>query len=308
MSLIQKQMLDPTRLRYLFYTDVCGGIRQAAEELQVSPSTVSRQIAVLESELQLTLLERHGRKVKTTEVGNTLCEYYRSQRSADIQLRARLDDFRNLKRGLIRLSMGEGFGEWMVNGPLRAFQMRYPGVDLDIRIHPTAETVRAILEDRADIGVTYFAPNDRDLRFHARSDVPMCVVVHKDHPLTRLGRAPRLTDVIKYPIGMLHPEFGGRQITDLIARSENIVLRPTLTANSYLIVRKFALLGEGVFVMPFRPSPQRELDDNLVPLPLDYASKISSQTQVITRAERHLTHATRTLLQFLIESGEFERI
>lgn len=36
----------------------------------------------------------------------------------------------------------------------------YPGIDFDIRIHPTAETVRAILEDEADIGVTCFASND----------------------------------------------------------------------------------------------------------------------------------------------------
>ncbi|MCD1262614.1 LysR family transcriptional regulator [Shinella sumterensis] len=298
-------MLDPTRLRYLFYTDACGGIRQAAEELKVNPSSISRQIAVLEGELQLTLLEKHGRKVKVTETGSALCEYYRTQRSADIQLRARLDEFRNIKRGLIRLSMGEGFGEWVVNGPLRAFQTQYPGIDLDIRIHPTDETVRAILEDEADIGVTYFAPNDRDLKFHARSDVPICVVVHRDHPLTRLGRDPRLTDVVDYPIGMLHPEFGGRQVTDLIARSENVVLRPSLTANSYAIVRKFVLLGEGVFLMPFRPSPQRELDDELVPLPLDYASKVTSQTQVITRSERHLTNAMRMLIKSLIESGQF---
>lgn len=299
-------MLDPVRLRYLFYTDTCGGVRQAAEELQVNPSSISRQISALEDELQLTLLEKHGRRVKVTEIGSALCEYYRAQRSADIQLRARLDEFRNIKRGLIRLSMGEGFGEWVVNGPLRAFQTRYPGINLDIRIHPTAETVRAILEDDADIGVTYFAPNDRDLKFHARSDVPICVVVHRDHPLAALGRNPKLTDVVRYPIGMLHSEFGGRQVTDLIARSENVVLRPTLTANSYTIVRKFVLLGEGVFLMPFQPSPQRELDDKLVPLPLDYAAKITSQTQVVTRNERHLTNAMRMLIKSLIESGEFD--
>lgn len=299
-------MLDPTRLRTLFFVDTHGGIRQAAEQLHLSPSTISRQVTQLEAELNLTLLEHHGRNVRLTEVGRTLCEYYRSQQSADIQLRARLDEFRNIRRGLIRLSIGEGFLEWLVNDPLREFQLKYPGIDLEIIMHATSETVQAILDDDADIGVTYFAPNDRDLKFHARSEVPICVVVHRDHPLTRLGRDPKLGDVIAYPVGLLRPEFGGRQITDLIFRSENVVIRPKLVANSYRVLRTFVGLGQGVFIMPYRPSPQREISDALVALPLNYATKVTSQTQIITRTDRHLTNAMRTLLHFMIESGEFE--
>lgn len=301
-------MLDPQKLRYLFFVDSHGGVRQAADHLNVSPSTVSRQIALLESDLNLILLEHTGRRVRLTEVGRTLCDYYRDQQSADIQLRARLDEFRNVKRGLIRLSIGEGFAEWVVNHPLRAFQMQYPGVDLEVMVHPTLATVQAILEDEADIGVTYFAPNDRHLKVHARSDVPICAVVHKDHPLTRLGKDPTLADVLDYPVGLLGLEFGGRQITDLIARMENLVIRPKLVANSYRILRNFVSLGSGVFIMPYRPSPQREISDDLVPLPLNYATKMTSQTQIITRKDRHLTNAMRTLLQFLIDSGEFEAL
>ncbi|PZU21327.1 MAG: hypothetical protein DI589_14960 [Shinella sp.] len=299
-------MLDPVKLRYLFFVDAYGGIRQAADYLNVSPSTISRQVSQLEAELNLILLEHIGRNVRVTEVGRTLCDYYRSQQSADIQLRARLDEFRDVRRGLIRLSIGEGFVEWLVNQPLKDFQLQYPGVNLEVMVHPTSATVQALLDDEADIGVTYFAPNDRHLRFHARSDVPICAVVHKDHPLVRLGKDPTFADVLAYPIGLLDVEFGGRQITDLIARTENVVIRPKLVANSYRILRNFVSLGRGVFIMPYRPSPQREMSDDLVPLPLSYATKVTSQTQIITRMDRHLTNAMRTLLQFLIDSGEFD--
>ena len=301
-------MIDPIKLRYLYHASLYGGIRHAAEELQVSPSTVSRQIALLEEELKLTLLERDGRNVRTTEVGRALCEYYRAQQSAEIQLRDKLDEYRHVKRGRIRLSIGEGFAEWIINHPLRAFQAQYPSIELDINIQPTHDSVQAILDDEADIAITYFAPNDRNLKFHARSEVPICVVVHEDHPLTKLGKNPQLTDVFQCPLGLLHESFGGRQITDFIARSENIELRPVLTANSYNVIRFFVSLGKGVFIMPYRPSPQRELKNNLQALILDYATVVTSQTQVITRADRHLTIATRTLLNMLIDTGEFEII
>ena len=301
-------MLNPDRLKSLFFTDMYGGIRQAADVLEMSASSVSRQIARLEEEIGLTLIERHGRNVRLTEVGLALCEYYRNQRSADLQLQARMDEFRGMQRGMIRLSIGEGFSEWVVNNPLRAFQKHFPGITLDVMLHPTSESVRAILEDEADIGVTYFAPNDRHLKFHAKSDVPICAVVRREHPLTTLGRLPKLADVVSYPIALLHDDYGGRQITDIIARSENIVLRPALTSNSYRVARKFALIGDGVFIMPHRTSPQRELEDELVPLPLDYAATIPSQTQIITRADRYLTNSTLTLIRFMIDTGEFDSI
>jgi DNA-binding transcriptional LysR family regulator len=300
-------MIEPTRLRYLFHTHICGGIRQAAERINVAPSTISRQIAQLESELGLAVLEKRGRSVVATKVGLSLCEYYRAQQAAEISLRAQLDEFRNVEHGRVRLSIGEGFGLWVVNGPFREFQTRYPRVEMEVLVHPTADAVHALLEGEVDIAVTYFAPNDPSLVFHARSEVPICVVVHRDHALTRLGRMPRLADVVRFPVGLLQPQFGGRQITDLIARSERIALRPLLVANSYLLIRSFVALGQGVFLMPYRPSPQRELNEELVWLPLDYAAQIASYTQIVTRRGRHLPEVTRELLKMLISSGEFER-
>lgn len=299
-------MIDAARLRYLFLTHLYGGIRPASERLDVSPSTVSRQIAQLETDLGLTLTERRGRNVVMNEVGLSLCEYYRQQQSAEVELQTQLERFRHSRRTRLRISMGEGFAHWLMEAPMRQFNAAYPHIDLEVMIHPTQEAVHALLENAADIAVTYFAPNDRSLVFHARSEVPICVVVQRDHDLTRLDRPPRLTDTTRYPHALLLPSFGGRQIIDMIARSEQITLRPSLIANSYGVACSFVALGQGVFLMPYKPSPQRELSNELTFLPLDYPAKITSHTQVITRRGKHLADHTRFLLKSIIDSGEFE--
>lgn len=299
-------MFDPKKVRCLFYTHSCGGVRQAAEKLELNSSTVSRQIASLESEVGLALMQRAGRTVELTEVGIEICNFYREQQTAQVDLNSRLDDFRGIRRGKLRISIGEGFSQWLVSSALKDFQLKYPRIELEVFVHSTSDSVLAVLDDDVDIVATYFAPNDPNLVFHARSDAPICAIVHKDHPLTDLKRRPKLTDIIRYPLAMLPEGFGGRQITDMIARSENIPLRPAIVSNSHVVLRYYVGLGAGVFLLPYRPSPQRELDDDLVPLPLNYSAEFKSQTQIITRRGRHLTSAAREMLRIFIQTGEFE--
>ena len=57
------------RALYLQEVSSCGGVRAAAEHLDVNPSVVTRQIRSLENELGVALLERNGRHVLPTEAG-----------------------------------------------------------------------------------------------------------------------------------------------------------------------------------------------------------------------------------------------
>ena len=65
-------MLNVNRLRMLREVASRGTIAAAAAALFMTPSAVSQQMAVLERESGALLLERHGRGVRLTDVGQTL--------------------------------------------------------------------------------------------------------------------------------------------------------------------------------------------------------------------------------------------
>ena len=68
-------MLDLRRLRLLRELRDRGTIGAVADALDYSPSAVSQQLRVLESEAGLPLLERSGRRVRLTEGGTVLAGY-----------------------------------------------------------------------------------------------------------------------------------------------------------------------------------------------------------------------------------------
>jgi len=65
-------MLNVTRLRMLREVSARGTLAAAAEALFMTPSAVSQQMAVLEREAGIQLLERHGRGVRLTDAGAQL--------------------------------------------------------------------------------------------------------------------------------------------------------------------------------------------------------------------------------------------
>ncbi len=68
-------MLDLKRLRLLRELDARGTVHGAARALDYTPSAISQQLAVLEREAGVALLERSGRNVRLTEAGHVLVRH-----------------------------------------------------------------------------------------------------------------------------------------------------------------------------------------------------------------------------------------
>lgn len=71
-------MLNPWRLRLLSRLAVLGTVRAVAQDVNLSASTVSHQLALLETETRTRLLERTGRRVRLTPAGEKLARQARA--------------------------------------------------------------------------------------------------------------------------------------------------------------------------------------------------------------------------------------
>lgn len=115
------ETLTESRVVYFYEAVRCGTIRAAADALNVAPSAVSRQIGLLETELDATLIERHARGVKPTEAGAQVVEYFREQLAHKDDLLSRLQELRGLRTGHVSVVQGEGFVSDLLAGPMQNF-------------------------------------------------------------------------------------------------------------------------------------------------------------------------------------------
>src|SRR3990172_1039696 len=132
------------RLRYLAEALRGGTMRAASENLNVAPSSISRQIAQLEDELGMQLIERNRSPLKLTEAGELALSYYREFTSHQEAFISHVRDLKGLRGGTVSLAVGEALiGEPMLD-VLKGFMTQYPEIRIDMRTAGTAEVVAMV--------------------------------------------------------------------------------------------------------------------------------------------------------------------
>ena len=109
-----------------------GSFSAAAEQLGLTASAVSRQVAALEKALSVKLLERTTRKLRLTEVGS---EVY--ARCCDLVASARhvqeiAERFAGSPQGLVKISAPKALGRKILTPLIPEFLHRYPKVDVQL--------------------------------------------------------------------------------------------------------------------------------------------------------------------------------
>ena len=104
-------MIQSQALLYFAEIVRVGSLRKAAENLLVTPSAISRQIANLEEELGAPLFNRSSRGMVLTDAGNALLRYVEDSQVNIRKLRSTIDSLGDLSRGSVRLAVVEASRE-----------------------------------------------------------------------------------------------------------------------------------------------------------------------------------------------------
>lgn len=291
--------LDDHRLRYLHEAVRLGSVRAAADSFDVNPSVVSRQIAQLERDLGVVLVERLSRGVRATEAGALLAQRFQ-QWSADREdTLARLRELQGLKRGHVDIVLGEGFVSDLMSGPLDRFWRKHPGLTMSIDLAGTNEVMSAVSEDRCHIGLVFHAGPDPRIRTQTAIRQPIRCIARADHPLARRGQPVRLAELVHQPLGLMHPGYGTRQAIATAEAAAKIVLSPKLTTSSISILRHYVQSGMGLALPPVFALATDLADGVIVALPIDDPLLMATEARVITRLGRVLPDAAARLLRYL---------
>lgn len=293
------EKINEARIVFLFESIQRGTMRAAADALNIAPSAVSRQIALLEQELAIPLIERHTRGVTPTEAGRLLLEYFREQRSHQDDLLSQLQELRGLRRGTVRIAMGEGFVSDFMAGPLTKFGSEYSDISIIIDVGGTNEVMRKVSEDEVDIGLVFNPPPDIKVVSRTFSKQPVHAIVGPDFPLLGKTGPVKITEFLPYPLALNHTTYGMRQILQLVEQTEKIRMTPNLTTNSFYILRQFVKLQLGVTFLPTFVVASELKSGELYAIPVRHPILENAEAHLITRAGRKLSFGANKMLQYM---------
>ena len=176
--------IDISLQKYLaFITTVeCGSLTRAAERLHYSQSAISRMIADLENELDLSLLERDRNGVTLTSDGEMLLPCARDVVNGCRKLMMQADSLKGLRSCMIRIATFSSTATHWLPNIIREFQKDYPAVDYELLLGDYEEIEKWVSEGRVDCGFTRL-PVPPDLETVPLEQDPFMAIVPEGHPL-----------------------------------------------------------------------------------------------------------------------------
>lgn len=184
-------MLNVGRLRVLIEVARQGSFSAAADALTYTQSAVSQQIATLEAETGMTMLERHPRGVRLTQAGEALVQHAEGILARMEAAEAELSEIAGLRAGRLRMASFPTAGATLMPLAIATFRSRHPDVELTLSEGEPEQIAPRLLQGDLDLALLFEfgAPSppaagvgDRLMRVELLED-PMHLALPRDHPL-----------------------------------------------------------------------------------------------------------------------------
>ncbi|MCA8890059.1 MAG: LysR family transcriptional regulator [Parvularculaceae bacterium] len=280
-------MLKENGLLYLFRAASLGSMRAASDELDVAPSSISRQIGMLESQLGVSLLEKSRRQVKLTEAGELVCQHYRDRLTQEESLLSKIDALKSINAGVVSIVVGEAFLTKQFRDMLEQFMIEFPRMTINVTVGSTQEIVNEVSDDDAHIGICLDTPQHPKIARRMAINQPIRLIVRKDHAFSN-RQSVKLSEISVLPIALPNETYRIRNIIQMAQREDDVFLEPVMKTNSLALITDFILSGRGVSIMP-EIVVQAELDEgNLVAVPIENKTLESTKSCLILRSGREL--------------------
>ena len=298
-------MLDVKRLRILRAVAQAGSFSGAADELYMSQSAVSQQIATLEREVGMTLLDRTRNGPKLTDAGRILVSHAEAAIARLDEAERELAAIAGLEGGELRLASFPSASATLLTEAVSVFHGRYPNVRLSVAEAEPEESLPRLRGGEIDLALSFDYPSvpaaeDRDLERTLVLTESMHIALPKDHPLARRPVVPLAELAEDEWLCGSRPSTCG-EVVLRACRDAGFEPRIGFESDDYHVMQGFIAAGLGFTLLPDLALPT--LRSDLVVRATDPPAP-KRRVWAATRAEGSRSPATDEMLSILVEVGE----
>lgn len=234
-------------LKMFVETVRCGGYSSAARKLGLSTSSVTRQVAGLESELGASLLNRTTRNTSVTLAGQAYFDKAVAILEAIDEADASVADRGSEAQGHLRASVPVEFGRRIIAPHLGRLLERHPGLEISLSL---SDRVSDLISERIDVSVRLGSSVvSDDIVSKKIGDFQRWVVASPDY-LARTGLPRQPSDLLEHQC--LRFDYGGVHQDWTFQGDEEpqrLGVQGRLQSNNADILREAALAGGGVALL-----------------------------------------------------------
>ncbi|KRB61171.1 LysR family transcriptional regulator [Rhizobium sp. Root708] len=293
--------LVATRIHYFQLVARLGSIRQAAQTLNVAPSSVSRILRQLEEELGTPLFERVRQRLKLTSAGELMLYHARLSLSELNRACSEINDLHGLHRGTVSVAVIESVARGIMPRALQEFWERHPGISVNVRVMGSQQAANAVSEGECDLALVFDVKVPRNVRRIATVSLPLGVLAlpgsrfaeKKEIRLFDLAGEQVILSDASLTLGSWIEEAFSRQLVDLNHRTRT---------NSIGLMVDLAKRNLGTVLQTRIGIEQEIAEESLKFVPLRDPKLNPRKLMLLSRSEKEMSDAAAALGKLLAQS------
>jgi len=276
-----------------------GSFAETARRLGVPPNTVSRRVQQLEAQLGMRLLQRSTRKLTFTSAGQEFHERCADAVEGLTEAALELMTGTQEARGLVRVAAPADFFDFVQMESVAEFMAMYPQVRLDVVL---SDAKTDLIAERID--VAFRGGPMQDSGYVGRQvlcDGNDGFVASPDYVAAR-GTPSTLQDLMNHDcVSFAMPGNTTLwRITGPEGVDEEVRLTPRFSGNTIQALRKAALAGLGITLLP-QLIVKRDLNAGLLVPVLPQYKRTSYGLHVLYPSRRHLPLAVSAFIDLVVQ-------
>jgi DNA-binding transcriptional LysR family regulator len=297
-------MLDVKRLRILREVAQQGSFSAAGEALYLSQSAVSQQIATLEREVGMQLLDRTREGPKLTDAGRVLVAHAEAAIARLDEAERELAAIAGLEGGELRLASFPSASATVLTEAVSIFHRRHPKVRLSVADAEPEQSLPRLRAGELDLALTFDyaavpTSEERDLDRTLVLTESMHLALPKGHDLADRPVVPLIEfEDVEWLCGSRPSSCG--EVVFAACRSAGFEPRIGFESDDYHVMQGFIAAGLGVTLLP---------DLALATLRSDVVVRMTDppapqrRVWAASRPEGSRSPATDEMLAILVEVG-----
>ena len=284
----------------IFYTAVKeGNLSAAAEVLFITQPAVTKSIQRLQEHYELKFIDYVGRKLVLTDAGQALYKIAENIFEMENYAEESIKDFKERKRGHIRILASESFGDYYLPEVVIPFCKAHPLVQVSMNILPTELVVENTAGLKCDVGFISYAVRHEKLTVREVLEDELVIITSKRHPL-KGKRVLRPNDLEGQSMIMHEEGSAPRRAIDDFLQRHGITVKIPMELTSNRAIKRAVEHGLGIALVS-RKVAQEEIEQRrLVALSLA-DSTMKRKFFLIHHKDKYISESLQRLMDMVFK-------
>ncbi len=271
---------------------------RAAQALNLTQPSVTKQVGALEDHLQIDLFTRSGKQVHLTPAGELVYQYARQITTLVAQAEHAVQELRTPGSGHITVGCVHTIGLFTLPDLLAEFAREHPLVKINVKTGNNQETINLLLHGEADIGLITTPYVHERLECHPLFEDPLLVVASPEYA-QGLPPVLSLADLARQPMIAYVRGAKFRLTTDQLLEQVGISPNVIMEFDNHEAIKTMVRLGFGVALEPASALSKDLAGGDLVALNVPGLPDSSRTTSLLLRRDERRSPTVESFLQLL---------